>query len=405
MQQACDQAKDQGQVRRRRVFFVPGYDPVGSRRYRELYRTQSDAQSTISGYSIHMQGRPGSKAFAWDVCADIEGAQTETQYEVLSWGEVVRESMDHSIAQTYFLLLRTLWVYVSSGALWQLLRLRPTAMIAALYPAFMLIAQLLIGLALWGAAAWAVGGWLGVIACAPLVWVTLEVFRHYDGFFYVYYLMHDYAFSAQFMGRTPPELETQMDAFSTRIQSALKSDVDEVLIVGHSSGAHLAVTLLADLLRRNAKMRKTPVLSLLTLGQVIPMISFLPDAGKLRRDLNMLSRSEAIAWIDVSAPGDGGSFALCDPVHVSGVAPPPCEKRWPKVLSAKFSLTLSEELLRSTRWRFFRRHIQYLCAFDRPQEYDYFRITAGPQTLENRFAWRGATQSREETPLSPYRSF
>ena len=39
-------------VRRRRVIYVPGYDPFHARRYRELYRKESAAQAAVSGYQI-----------------------------------------------------------------------------------------------------------------------------------------------------------------------------------------------------------------------------------------------------------------------------------------------------------------------------------------------------------------
>jgi hypothetical protein len=89
-------------------------------------------------------------------------------------------------------------------------------------------------------------------------------------------------------------------------------------------------------------------------------------------------------------------------VLVSGVAPP--AKRWPLVLSASFTKTLSSERWRELRWRFFRLHFQYLCAFDRPGDYDYFAISAGPKTLEERFEDRQASPSRIETPVNRYTS-
>ena len=159
------------------------------------------------------------------------------------------------------------------------------------------------------------------------------------------------------------------------------------------------MSVLADVLARTSG-KPGPALSFLTLGQVVPMVSFLPRADVLRRDLNALSRSDRISWIDISAPGDGGCFALSDPVHVSGVAPPGSQKLWPKVISAAFSETMTPEKYHATRFRFFLRHVQYLCAFGRPGGYDYFKITAGPQTLGDRYAWRGATASRIERPLS-----
>ena len=192
-----------------------------------------------------------------------------------------------------------------------------------------------------------------------------------------------------------------MTAFGEMISAALDEDVDEVLVVGHSSGAHLGVSILADLMRAGRLVDRGPALGFLTLGQVVPMVSFLPDADRLRRDLHDLSQSDALTWVDVTAPGDGCAFALCDPVAVSGVAPKD-GKRWPLVISAAFTQTLSPERWKALRWRFFRLHFQYLCAFDKPGDYDYFRVTAGPLTLAERFAGRAPSQSRIETPVSKF---
>jgi pimeloyl-ACP methyl ester carboxylesterase len=217
---------------------------------------------------------------------------------------------------------------------------------------------------------------------------------------FAYYLMHDYAFTAAQGGANPAALEVRMAAFRATIRAALGRDVDEVLVVGHSSGAHLAVSILADLIREG--MPDGPALAFLSLGQVVPMVSFLPKAGRLRGDLHYLSARDEVTWVDVSAPGDGCAFALCDPVAVTGVAP--AGKRWPLVISAAFTQTLSAARWQSLRWRFFRLHFQYLCAFDRPGDYDYFAITAGPVTLAARYAVRAASKSRIETPVNRYRS-
>jgi hypothetical protein len=149
-------------------------------------------------------------------------------------------------------------------------------------------------------------------------------------------------------------------------------------------------------LRERAEGAGGPAIGLLTLGHVVPMLSFLPRAAALRGDLAFLSARDDIAWVDVTAPGDGCAFALCDPVAVS--VPAPAGRRWPLVLSAAFTRTLRPETWRRLRWRFFRLHFQYLCAFDNlngaPGEYDYFRITAGPLTLGARFAGRQPSPSR-----------
>ena len=233
-------------------------------------------------------------------------------------------------------------------------------------------------------------------------WYVLKWFKKKDGKFFAYYLMHDYAFGAATRGAYPPELETRIDAFGDEIARALTSDVDEVLVVGHSSGAHLAVSILADLIRAGRVPRNGPALGFLTLGQVVPMVSFLRDAHRLRADLRYLSLRDELCWVDVTAPGDGCAFALCDPVAVSGVAPK--GKRWPLVFSAAFTQSLSPARWRALRWRFFRLHFQYLCAFDMPKDYDYFQITAGPHSLSERYAGRPASRSRVVKPVNKFTS-
>ena len=419
------------QVRRRRVFYIPGYDPIHPRRYRELYRTESAAQAQITGYDIALSPKRTGGTYGWQVEATIAGKTVAADVEALIWSDIVRDSMAAGIAATYGQMVRTAWTYIASGALRRLMWLRKGPVIAALYPVGMLLAQLIVALAIGALAGvsgwWAIAGlslplfglaeWLGggagfavavwwvaslvqyAIWGAVAVWI-LRWFKARDGKFYAYYLMHDYAFSARWNGANPPALEDRMAEFGTIIAAALSSDVDEVLVVGHSSGAHLAVSILADLIRAEKVPAGGPKLAFLSLGQVVPMLSFLPAAHRLRADLAYLSARPELTWIDVTAPGDGCAFALCDPVAVSGVAPP--HQRWPLVISAAFTQSLSPERWNELRWRFFRLHFQYLCAFDRPKDYDYFQITAGPLTLKDRYRDRAPSRSRIDVAASKY---
>ncbi len=409
-------------VRKRRVFYIPGYDPIHPRRYRELYRKESAAQAGISGYEIALKPKPKGAHYGWLVDARIDGAEVQADVDVLVWSDIVRDSMDSSIPATYLQLIRTAWVYIGSGALWRMMKLRKGPVIAALYPVGMLLVQLVLAAILgWGFGQVAGYGTellvglvtgpedaaLGGTAVAASVGLLSAVallrwFKKLDGKFYAYYLMHDYSYSASSKGANPPELEARIAVFTDVIAQALQEDVQEVLVVGHSSGAHLGVSILADLIRQGRVPASGPALSFLSLGQVVPMVSFLPDANRLRGDLRYLSACDELTWVDVTAPGDGCSFALCDPVSVSGVAPE--GKQWPLVFSAAFTQTLSPERWKTLRWRFFRLHFQYLCAFDQPKDYDYFQITAGPMTLGSRYADRPPSKSRITRAVSKYTS-
>ncbi|MCV6586471.1 MAG: hypothetical protein OIF47_13120 [Marinibacterium sp.] len=377
------------------MFYIPGFDPRSPRSYRELYRREGAAQAAIAGYDLSLarNGRAG-----WQVQGRFGADQVDTLIEVLDWSDIVRDRMGRGIAAHYADLLKTIWIYLATGTFPRLLRLRAGPVIAALYPVLMLLMQMVLAVgagALLARGLMAVGLiWpLAAVAGAGIGFCALRLGRRWDGRLFAYYLAADYALAGGLRGAMPRDLTRRLQQFADQVATARRAGFDEVLIVGHSTGAHLAVSVLADLLRRDDGARKdeTP-LGLLTLGQVIPMVACLPGAAGLRADLQYLSRSDAITWVDLSAPGDGCSFALCDPVAVSGLGG--AGQRWPLVLSAAFTQTLRPERYQAMRHRYFRLHFQYICAFDHPERYDYFRITAGPAPLAQWAGTRRASPSR-----------
>lgn len=390
------EAKRQG-VRHRKVFYLPGYDPFPPRRYREMYRGEGRRQAEMSGYELEVAGVPGGAG--WDVRFSEDGGAVAARVEVLVWSDLVQASMSGGVWRSYAGLAQTAWIYVASGALWRLARLRKGPVLAVLYPVLVLVAQGL--LALWAGlfCLWLVPvPGLNVALAGAVVWAVLEAGYRADRWLYVHYLMRDYAYAARLKGAYPPDLRSRLSEFAERVVLAAAEDVDEVLLVGHSSGAYLGVTVLAEAVRSGRLAGRAPV-AFLSLGQVIPMVSALPEAGELRADLELLGHQDAVFWLDVTAPGDGCAFALCDPVAVSGVARP--GQTGPRIISARFSETLAPERWARLRWRFFRLHFQYLHAFDRPGDYDYFRITAGPQTLRDRFGARAPSPSVRRRVVGP----
>ena len=119
------QDQQANRVRRRRVFYIPGYDPIHPRRYRELYRKEGADQALISGYEIALAPKKsGSGPYGWHVRSLQDGTEAEADIEVLVWSDIVRASMGKSIAATYRQLVRTAATYIVSGALFGLMRLR-----------------------------------------------------------------------------------------------------------------------------------------------------------------------------------------------------------------------------------------------------------------------------------------
>lgn len=325
---------------------------------------------------------------------------------MLRWDDIARAWMRKSIPEIYLLMIVTFRRYVFSGAFLALCRIRLISTLVGMFPVVVMFAYFTTATALGYYAV------KGLSALSGLPWWAMSpaflivfygfyrVTRLVDDRTLVYYLMCDFGFTACHSEGEAPEVEERIDEFARRVFSDWsKGDCDELLIVGHSSGGSYAASVAARVVEMGAHKDKGPHLSFLTLGQTIPMLSFLPGAVRLRDELRALGRSEAIEWVDVTSPADGGCYALSDPVGVSGVAPPMRERRNPKVISATFWEAISPEMREDLRGRWFRIHIQYLCAFDRPVDFDYFRITAGPVRLADRFAGRNESPRLKGAPF------
>ncbi len=377
-------------VKRRVVFYLPGFDPMPPNRYRELYRSEAVKQAKVSGYEIkanRISSRDRLSRF--EVDANINNQNVHSEFRFLQWNDLVHREMQEPIYQSWRSMLKVARVIGASGALRRLLKLHFPPNIAGLYPFLMIPFQILISIFIAialcqpiaslnfpfsTASAWILG--------AIIFWVSVNLWRKLDDQLMAYYMLHDLSFICQEDGYTPKVLRERLEEFKAAMVDATKEDWDEILLVGHSSGAHLAVIILAELIREGKITAKDHV-SFLTLGHAIPMVAYLPGARDLRLALRGLSDQDVVKWVDFSAPSDGASFSLHNPVTSSVDVELDCPQ--PRILSAAFRQSMSDEYYRNLRMRFFRLHFQYLCHFDRPGIYDYFRVTAGPIRLWERF--------------------
>ncbi len=396
-------------VARRKVFYVSGFDPLGPRRYRELYRTEGPMQAAVSGYTVDVAGLPRTEcgAYRWRATHHRNGLRSEAEFEFLGWDDIVRHSFRPSLVYVYALMFRTLWCYLTSGAIQSMWRLRSGPLVAGLVPAFLMMfyvlyagligssAGLIVGVG-FGGPVWLAAG-TGLFAGTAAMLCT----RIFEEQLMIYFMVNDLGYTAAGNGRYPEVLCDRLDHFAARIHDAATSgQYDEVLVVGHSSGAQLGVSALARMIRRHG-VPDGPHVGLVTLGQSIAMISFLPEADDVRADLALLADEPRVFWLDVTAPGDGACFALTDPAANCRVGGRPATALNPLVVSAAFRCTMDPALLRRNRWRFLRMHFQYLCAFAKPDAFDYFEITSGPLALATRYAGRDCSPSMLATPVSP----
>ena len=383
-------------VKKRLVFFCPGYDALAASRYRRLMATglaQTARRFRIERTLGPVERDDSVPAVRWPVETGGAGWHTETVYEVLRWDDLVQHDFDRSWPTRLPLLFGSLFEAIRGGVIQKLFRLNWHFAAFVVYPwiAFvaLMAAVLAIGFGIANSIGWfwplpAAAKALLALAVAAGLWTALtpRIKRAY-----VYHLLDGWIFSWHLAAARRPEFEARLDAFAHRIAAAIEAtEADEVLIIGHSTGTTVAVDVAARALVLDPRLgERGPAVALLTIGSCLPVVGFVRTADKLRAHVARLATDPSLLWVEYQAPQD----VLCafgfDPVRDLGLDLDG-ERHNPTIRSAKFKEIILPATYRKIRWNFFRMHFQFLMANEIPGEYDYLMIACGPVALADRIA-------------------
>ena len=374
------------EVRRRRVHYISGFDPRGPVHYHRLYRDEAAKQQAVDEAAIEVGPRTrfGRRQSGWAIHAEWDGQRVETDYRFMSWDDIVRK---HWIRNPLRLVARGLTgypIYLATGGLQRARTLSRGAFYSGMLPLVCLLLLLLVMLGV-AAAGWAIGNLTGLTLAGPLLGFGLALVTGAGGLrlaerFGIFWLLRICIFIYDWGRQGIPGLQQRSREIANAIVAAQREDpVDEVLIVGHSIGSMVAVTVAAELLRDDGEVPAELAgrVGLMTLGQCIPWLGFMPQATAFRAELERLARAESLPWIDVSGPTDPLGFYNVDPIAEAGILGAPPGR--PRLVTARFFRMFHFDTYRRLRRDKLRLHFQYLMASELPAEYDYFRITAGPR--------------------------
>lgn len=380
-----------GRVRRRRLFYVGGFDPASARKSYGIFTEGAARQASLAGGSIQvgpLEAR-GDMAAGWSVEARHGAEQTNTDYEVLLWHDIVRKMWPRDRPALFVGVWTSLFDYFRSGIMAAAFRDAPLIALASAMPAIWSTAFLLayvgaVGLAGFAGAAIARSfgwpGWVGALPALLLVWPLFIVWRWADRFVSVAWLARGMICVAQAARGDYPELDGRCEAFARRLIDADQAgDVDEILVVGHSMGAQLAGQAVAKAMAADPNFgHRSARVNLLTLGQLIPFYSLLTQDAAYRREMRALADAWFIGWVDFTSPADAGSAAMIHPLQgvTSAFKPDRPVRRSPR-----FHALLSKAAYSGLRRRPLDYHFAYLKAMDVAGDYDFFRLTTGPDFL------------------------
>jgi hypothetical protein len=378
------------QVRRRRVFYVAGFDPASPQRYHRFYRENAARQAEVTGAGIDVGPavERGPVDLAWTIDARWDGDQVKTDYEILCWHDLVRRRWPKEGPGFFLGVFASLIAYWRRGILAMGLKHAPLAFVVAITPAVTVTLFALVYAGL-GAAAWVEASatarafgwppWSGLagpalaLATVPLGWRLLQKVLP------IGWLARGMAAMAG-AKHGCPDFQERLDEFAQRLIVADRAGgCEEILVVGHSMGCQHAAAAVGRAVRLDPGFgRREARLNLLTLGQLIPFYTLASDEPAHRADLLVLAGAGHIGWLDIAARWDPGSVGTAHPL--TGIVAEPSRER-PRRRSPAFHQVLTPENYRKARWRLLEFHAQYLFATDYPGGYDFFRLTAGPDFL------------------------
>lgn len=369
-------------VKKRVVYYLSGFDPRGVRHYHALYKEHFKKQSAINAItgSVSSRKKHHNHLHQWEIEAQHNGDNIHTTYRFLSWDDIIRDEWTTGFLNYYKDICLFIRWYLLNGLFLPFSKESPKQLIAGLYPLVYLIGALLIASYGGGQLYQIFQGFSGLFFGIGFGVGVLIVSQRLGDKIGVFWLLRIYIFCLHLSKNQIPSMEERIRYFSDQLLNAMNDDNnDEVLLISHSVGTILSVSVLARLVEKKVNLEK---FAMVTLGECIPLVSFQPNATHYRDELQKIAFGENIFWIDYTAPIDGACFPQHDFMKSSGIDNNGIDLRF---LSPRFHTLFDKINYKKLRRDWYTTHFLYLMSNDKSGTYDYFSMTAGAESLRNKF--------------------
>jgi hypothetical protein len=368
-----------GLVAKRLVFHVGGYDPVPPDAvHRRFTRELRRFEKTWSASASVSPAQVGADEATWDVVTKGPNWRVDTHFSFVRWDDIIEAAGSQPMWRRIPLALLAFLDFAWSGALWGYLRTSWRYAAFFLYP--FIIFSILV------AVAWCTGALIANLTGSPPVGVAtglaafVALLRWPGRRFYLPLLFDDWVFARAYVRGGNPILAARLDRIAREINAAVRRcDADEIVIVGHSLGAVLAVDLLDRALGLDpAPGRRSTRVVLLSIGSSILKIGLHREASRFRAALERVASATGVFWAEYQALTDVMNFYNTDPMAVLGLT----TAGRPIVRGVRIRLMLDPAAYRRIRRNFYRVHCQFVSGNDRRAIYDYYMLICGPLPVE-----------------------
>lgn len=394
-------------VSRRHVLHITGYDGRPPEATLAFFRRELETWARRFGASAAVTAEPDltTPAPTWRVDFAGEGGGVSLVWTLLRWDDLVRQDRHRGFLVRTAVALATLTHVVRTGTLGRWRRaspllarvflapygvcaLVPTVGLVAVAWAFALGASVALALFVGGLASGAIvlsltrvsGERLFGLQPMPVPATIGRLGQLFDL----------WAFIRAHAEQPSPALAARIAGFADAIATARQGRTvdaevpsDEVVLIGHSLGAVLAL----EALDRTSRVCEGSPLVLLTVGALHEALAHLPEGERVRELMRRVAARRDVVWIDVADDQDPLAFPKGDGPERLGVVRGPAGQ--PIFVDPNFGATLATETLRFSRLRIFRMHYRYLMASEGAGGWDVFALLGGVRHVPDELALAG----------------
>jgi len=367
-------------VTRRLVYHISGYDftmtveAVQRRFVRELRRFEATWSVTSSVTPPVIS----ADETALDVDTNGPNWRVHTSYRFFRWDDVIAADGRKHLWQRVIAGLIAFVDYVIGGALWGYVRTNWRYALFFLYPYLLFAALVAIAWLAGSAASRLVGSSLAGIAVGIAAFLAL---MHWPArWLLLPQLFDDWAFARTYIRGGEPVIEQRLDRVARELSTAAQAgDVDEIIVIGHSLGAVLAIDLVDRALKLDPDLGTTGArIAVLSVGSSILKIGLHRGARRFHAAASRVASAPGIFWAEYQALTDVMNFYKTDPVVEMKLT----AATHPLIKIVRIKNMLDPAIYKRIRRNFFRVHCQFVSGNDRRAPYDFFMLMCGPLTAE-----------------------
>jgi len=362
-------------VAKRLVFHLGGYDPitpyvVAQRRFvRELARFEGTWSAKASMGALDENPDQAK----WSVITKGRNWQVESDYRLVRWDDVIEDFSGQTDCRRVTRGILAFLDFIWSGALSGYLRTNWHYAVFFLYP-FVMFGLFVTAACAAGAYVLSRGDSIALAAAATAVVMSALMLGPWR-WLHLDMLFDDWIFARDYVRSGNANLEKRLDNIARELVAAARSSgTDEIVVIGHSLGAALAVNLLDRALELEPALGSRTPITFLSIGSSILKVGLHRAAVRFRAAVERVAQAPGILWGDFQARIDIMNFYDVDPMAEMSLP----SKPGPVIRLVELGRMLQHDVYRRMRLRFYRLHSQFVSGNDKRASYDYFMLVCGP---------------------------